>query len=412
MPKFTNGAQWGLVLMSAGLALGVACKKKKPADEKKNPPTAPAADSDKAKKAAEAAKKAEAEKKPVQAQPKALGAAMSLAGLLPASTEGMVAVDLQRTAKSPLWKQFRSSLDQATEVQRGLKALQACGLQESDVHHVMVGYSTKAETDGVVVMRGNSIGDAAKVRCVLNAVQAEAQKSAAPDKKKGKKAKKRKKKGKKSAPAAKPGFVEQKRGDRVVFEIYPQVLSPELAKEVQSSGQASVAEKMYLLPIDNKRLVFCDPSHLDEVIKNAAANKPAESLPAGLAALRPHLGGEQSLIMAGKADKNWSQSLSAYNLQGLKDYRLSVDLSQNLALAVSLGMQNRAQASMSADALRSQLAEQKPLLQMLSLPSKLIDDIKIAGQEDRVVGNMSLSAADIKTLSSALGGMMGGIPGQ
>lgn len=341
------------------LSVGSGCKKKGKKGAEKDAPVA---------------KKAEEKKTEKRAAPAAAGAGwLGLVSLMPEGSNSVLGLHVDALRKSPFWKDIEGAMGKDDDGKKVLAAMKRCGLSYGDLSRVAVGGGTDGFGSGALVLSGKEIGDAKKIKCILDAAKAEA------------KARGKKIPGELYTTAKKDGF-----------DVYT-LDGAKLDVELGSGGPQG---KIHLIAVDAGRVVVAQEKHLAAVMNRL---KP-KALPVvnSLSPIKEHLNPSGAVVVMGLPDKNMKNMLSSNGVDGLRSFRAAFDLKKGVGLKLSLDMEKKEQATATAKMIDTKLNEQKPMLAFLSLPPTLLDSLKVVANGSSVDASLQLSSKEVGAVRSVV----------
>lgn len=298
------------------------------------------------------------------AVPACKGGASAAGGkLIPEQATVMVGVDVAGLMKSKLYTDNKAMMESRAEYKEMAEAAKACNLDpEKALSSVLVGTDAK---DGVaVVLTGQGIGDEKNLTCIAD---------------------KAKEKNNGKVP-----FTITDEGGKKTFKI--------------DDGKATG----YI--VDAGTIVIASQPWA-AAVKDLMDGKGKSSQDGPNKALFDRADHSKHIWFSGLTPPDLAGMAKSQAEVDVKDFSGSVDLSDGLAVKLAAGLGAADQAANIKKKADEALPMAKMFLPAVGLPATVIDSVKVDAKDTLLSIEMSLSAADLKTLQEKAGGLMGGLGG-
>ena len=287
------------------------------------------------------------------------GATAAGGKLIPEQATIMVGIDVGGLMKTKLYGENKAELEKRAEYSEMATAAKACNLDpEKALNSVLIGTDGKANV--VAVMTGEGLGDEKNLACIADKVK-------------------------------------EKNDGKVPFTIVDEGGKKTLKME---SGDGTG----YI--VDGKTVVFASKAW-EGAVKDLIDGK-------GKAAVD---GPNKDLFARADQSKHiWAAGLVPAEMAGgaksmgadAKDFSMSMDMSDGLALKAAIGLASGDQAKELKKKADEAMPGAKMMAGMMGVPAKAVDTIKVDTKDNLLTVEASLSNDDLKMLKDKAGALMGG----
>ena len=282
--------------------------------------------------------------------------------LIPEQATIMVGIDVGGLMKTKLYSENKADFEKQKDYSELAAAAKACNLDpEKALSSILVG--TDGKVNFAAVITGEGLGDEKNLTCIAEKAK-------------------------------------EKNGGKTPFTVVDEAGKKTLKME---GGEGTG----YI--VDGKTVVFASTAW-EAAVKDLIDGK-------GKAAAD---GANKDLF--GRADQSkhiWAAGLVPAEMAGgaksmgadAKDFSMSIDLSDGLALKAAVGLASADQAKELKKKGDESLPGIKAMAPMMGIPTKTMDSVKIDTKDNQITVEATMSHEDLKALKDKAGGMLGGAAG-
>ncbi|GEM_PF-1193838 len=278
--------------------------------------------------------------------------------LVPDAAKLMVHVDVKSMAKTKLFEDVKTGVNQDKDAKETVEAAKECNLTPEGLQSVTIGVdAASASNSWIVIVSGAGLGDEAKLSCIA-------------------------------------GKVKEKRGN-APFEIQEKD-----GKKVLSLEGGHVG---YIVDADTVALAS---SGWAGAVRDRIDGKGVSAIEGGLKDLVARADRSRHVWFAGLLPEDVKSSLSSTPASGIKDVSGSVDLTSGLAIWLAAGTESAERAKALHDEAKQQFDNIKGMAPMVGIPQGVVDSVKFGTKDATVTMEVAMSEPDLEVIKDKVAPMV------